>query len=210
MPLKYACFISYAHGTGKHVVSFIEALHQELCSQLEMHCEEEVYLDKNRLMPGHDFNEKLAEALCLSACMILAYTPIYGSREYCLREFAMMEKLEKKRRQLLGDAAKGHRFIIPVVFAGDIGQLPQNIKNSAHCCDISAFTLQGANLSSNTSFSEALKPVCEGVLEIRKLLSTHQSIVDANVNCTSLALPKKGSVPAWDTSVARSFPGRAK
>lgn len=49
MPLNYACFISYPHGQGKHIGPFIQALHEELASQLEMHCLEQVYLDKERI-----------------------------------------------------------------------------------------------------------------------------------------------------------------
>lgn len=209
MPLKYACFISYAHGKGKYVGSLIEALHEELSSQLEMHCLEEVYLDEKRLRPGYKYDEKLAEAICLSACMVVAYTPVYGQREYCRRELAAMEQLEKKRRELLGDAARGHGFIIPVIFAGNIEHLPQNIKSSAHCCDISAFTLQSANLRSNPGFAEAVKPVCEGILEIRNLLSMHQAAVDAKMDCSSFALPDTGNVSTWNASIVSSFPGRA-
>lgn len=208
MPLEYSCFISYAHGKGKYVGPFIEALHEELSSQLEMYCEEEVFLDKDRLLPGYEYNEQLAKAICHSACMVVAYTPVYGQREYCRRELAAMELLEQKRRKLIGAAAKGHRFIIPVVFAGDIKHLPQSLKSSGHCCDISGFTLQGANIGSNPGFAEVVKPVCQGILEIRNLLSTHQLAVDAKVNCSTFALPKRESVPAWNATVAVPFPGR--
>ena len=165
MPLKYACFISYAHGQGKHVSPLIEAIYNELLSQLEMHCTEQVYLDKHRLLPGYEYNEALATAICQSACMVVAYAPIYAERDYCRREFAAMKQLEQHRKHLLGDKAKGHRFIIPVVFAGDIDSLPENLKHSTLACDISTFTLSSRRLDRDTNFSKALAPVCKGILE---------------------------------------------
>lgn len=209
MPLKYACFISYAHGTGKYVVPFVEALHEELESQLESVCDEKVYLDKERLRPGYEYNEKLAEAICHSACMIVVYTPIYGQHDYCLREFKAMEQLEKKRRKLLGNVAKGHRLIIPVVFKGRVVDLPLALKSTAHCCDASPFALQGTALRNNPAFGEALKPVCDGVADILNLLTMHLPLWDSKMDCSNFSLPKKGTVPIWNSNVVPSFPGRA-
>ena len=206
MPLKYACFISYAHCKGKHVGPLIQAIHDELMSQLAMHCAEEVYLDSARLLPGYEYNEALAAAICQSACMVVAYAPIYAHRDYCRREFAAMEQLVKRRKILLGPHAHGHRFIIPLVLAGDIASLPDRLKRTTQACDISTFTLNSRRLTNNTKFSEALKPVCQGILAAFNLLKNNQAQMDIAMDCADFSLPSTAT--SWAAIAPLPFPGR--
>lgn len=202
MPLKYACFISYAHCEGKHHGPLVQAIHDELMSQLAMQCTEEVYLDSDRLSPGYDYNEALATAICQSACMVVAYAPIYAGHEYCRRELAAMKQLEKRRKTLLGPQARGHGFIIPLALVGDIASLPDELKRTAHACDISRFTLSSRRLTNNTKFSQALKPVCQGILAALNLLKNSQVQMD----CANFSLPSTAT--SWAPIAPLPFPGR--
>lgn len=205
MPLKYACFISYAHCGGKHHGPLVQAIHDELMSQLAMHCAEKVYLDSARLLPGYDYNEALATAICQSACMVVAYAPIYAGHEYCRRELAAMKQLEKKRKKLLGPKARGHGFIIPLVLAGDIASLPDELKLIPQAHDISRFTLNSHRLTKNRKFSEALEPVCQGILAAFNLLKNSQAQMDSAMDCGNYSLPR---VTSWAAIPPLPFPGR--
>lgn len=205
MPLKYACFISYAHCGGKHHGPLVQAIHDELMSQLAMHCTEGVYLDKERLLPGYDYNEALATAICQSACMVVAYAPIYAGHEYCRREFAAMEQLEKRRKNLLGPQARGHGFIFPLALVGDIASLPDELKRTHQACDISRFTLNSRQLTKNRKFSEALEPVCRGILAAFNLLKSSQNQLDSAMDCDAYSLPPATS---WAPIAPLPFPGR--
>jgi hypothetical protein len=64
MPIKYSCFISYAHGQEELMRTFVDELKDALKSSLEPYLDEEVYIDEERLRPGFRFNEALARAIC--------------------------------------------------------------------------------------------------------------------------------------------------
>src|SRR5690349_8199636 len=102
MPFKYSCFVSYCHGKEDLVKTFIRELKTALKQYLDAYLDEEVYIDEDRLQGGDFYNEKLAEAICQSVCMIVVYTPKYERHPYCLREYAAMEELELKRLQAEG------------------------------------------------------------------------------------------------------------
>src|SRR5215510_8791933 len=92
MPFKYSCFISYCHGKEDLVRTFIEELKKALKRHLDAYLDEGVYIDEERLRGGDLYNEKLAEAICQSVCMIVVYMPKYERHPYCLREYAAMEE----------------------------------------------------------------------------------------------------------------------
>lgn len=99
MALKYSCFISYRHAEGELHRRIIRDLFEALSEELELHVGEKIFLDEERLRGGFLYNEVIAEALCMSACMVLVYTPTYFDLEhsYCAREFRAMEALEEYR-----------------------------------------------------------------------------------------------------------------
>src|SRR5689334_16819835 len=99
MPFKYSCFISYRNGRNDLMRQFINDLEQALKAYIEPWLVEEVYIDRDRLLPGYEYNEALAHAICQSVCMIVVYSPTYQDSSYCLREYAAMERLEEKRRR---------------------------------------------------------------------------------------------------------------
>src|SRR5688572_10736409 len=101
MTIKHACFISYPHPKqGKQFEKIIDQLIAALEDYLGFFIGEKVYIDKERLRPGYNYNEALSKAICESACMIVVFTSLYASSDYCLREFFAMEQIEKIRKQV--------------------------------------------------------------------------------------------------------------
>src|SRR2546426_8403805 len=118
MPLEYSCFISYPHGKGKSLESFIKEFVAALSDEIYAQTRKDIWVDYKRLEGGYLFNEQIAADLCKTACMITIYTPLYFDREhtYCAREFKAMEDLETERTRILKnkmDPARG--LIIPIV-----------------------------------------------------------------------------------------------
>jgi len=75
----------------------------------------EVYIDKPRLVPGYQYDERLAQAICRSACMVVVYWPSYLESDYCLKEIRTMLQIERERRDVLGVGLHGCRLFIPVI-----------------------------------------------------------------------------------------------
>jgi len=131
MPFKYACFISYCHGKEVLVKTFIEELKKALKSHIDPYLDEDVCVDEGRLRGGDFYNERIAEAICQSICMIVVYTPKYERHSYCIREYAAMELLEERRLRLVEPVGPKRGLIIPIIFRGE-EDLPLKIKDQRH------------------------------------------------------------------------------
>ena len=210
MPFRYACFISYCHGQNDLMKIFIEQLKDALKNYLDPYLEEEVYIDKERLQPGFLYNEALAKAICESICMIVVYSPKYERHSYCLREYQAMERIEKKRMQLLGERAISERgMIIPIIFRGKIKDLPPKIKKYIQCVgDFSKFTLATIDLSSNPDYTEQIKKIAEYIYEYSEIF--REIDVDVCGDCNSFRLPPEEKIEPWrkETKKPMAFPGR--
>jgi hypothetical protein len=197
MAFKHACFISYCHGQNELINDFIEQLCRALKNYLEPYLDEGIYLDSERLKPGYQYNEALARAICESVCMIVVYSPRYENHSYCRREFAAMERIQEKRKQLLGAKAHGRGFIIPVILTGDVDDLPPRIKESIHCCDFSRFTLASADISRNPDFIPSIQDICKYIYQLRQALEPFYRDLEAMVDCSSYQIPPEGEIPPW-------------
>ena len=178
---------------------------------LEKYLDEEVYVDSERLKPGYEYNEELAQAICESVCMIVVYSPRYERHEYCLREFTAMERIEEKRRALLGEKGHGRRFIIPIVFGGNLNRLPARIKGSQHCSDFSRFTLASTDISRNPDFVTEIEKICEVIYELYQAFDFRGQMLDATIDCTAFPLPAPNELAPWRAAVQaqrQPFPGR--
>ena len=131
MPFKHPCFISYVRGQHDLIRGFLTQLTKALSSSLEPYFDEGPYFDQE-LQAGEYFDQKLADAICRSVCMIVIYYPKYGLHEYCLREFEAMKSLEKDRLPLLGATGNGRGLIIPILLRGKVDDLPEEIRNHIH------------------------------------------------------------------------------
>ena len=141
MPIKNACFISYVHGQGNFLKTFIEQLTQALKDYLDPYLQEDVWYDKQGLIGGYDYNRALPRQICNSVVMIVVFTPRYEKSLYCLREFLAMENIERSRIRILGQSYDPvHRMIIPILLRASKDALPPKIKNIQHY-DFTEYTL---------------------------------------------------------------------
>jgi hypothetical protein len=206
MPIKYSCFISYAHGQEELMRTFVEELQRALKSSLEPYLEEEVYIDEERLQPGFHFNEALGRAICESLCMIVVYTPKYKRRPYCLREYAAMRELEERRRAQLGEAFERERgMIIPIVFRGRKDDLPEEIQGAIHYQDFSAYTTADPNITRNPEYVDKIEQVARYIYELYEECQAGGGA--AFGNCEAFELPAEDEVGGWEVR-RQAFPGR--
>ena len=76
----HACFISYRHpaAEGSREAKLIAHVCKAISDHVQMYTHKhEVYFDQKRLVPGYQYDECLAEAICRSACMVVVYWPAY-------------------------------------------------------------------------------------------------------------------------------------
>ena len=109
---EHDIFISYPHMPEEHlIIEFVEELAKTLkFLRVATDLPEPVYLDRERFSLAFTWHQALSTALCHSRCMLAVYIDIYFSREYCMREWAGMIELEKKRIGKRIDA-----MIIPIL-----------------------------------------------------------------------------------------------
>ena len=205
----YACFISYCHGQHDLVKTFIEQFKEALKNELDALMDEEVYVDKERLLPGYRYNEALARAICESVCMIVVYSPKYERHAYCLREFEAMRLIEDKRRAYLGlSYTHPSAMIIPVILRGT-DDLPAPIKNNLHFCDFSKFTLADTDVSRNPEY-------LKDIAKIAKVIQNHHRAFEGRkaelfCECSIFQLPPEEEVRPWRPAAQQPrapFPGR--
>jgi len=159
----------------------MEQLKQALEDYLGLWLSEEVFMDKPRLNPGYNYNEALAEAICESVCMIVVFSPLYEERSYCLREFFAMERIEEKRKQMLGEKYdRKRRMIIPIVLRGKPEDLPPKIKDIQYR-DFSKILL--ATLTRNEEFDSVINTIAADIYKYYKDLKA------LNEKCDSFKLP---------------------
>jgi hypothetical protein len=193
MPFEHSCFISYCHDEGIVMERLMKQVEDGLNSALGLYIKgKKVFTDKN-LQPGDDFKKKLAKAICQSVCLIPIYTPSYEESDFCLREFAMMEKIEEKRMQLLGKkATTDERMIIPIIIRGK-NDLPSKIADNIHFCDCTSISLSDflCDISNHPVFLDKLDEIAKVIHRNYKNFEE----IDASKICDSLELSKEEILP---------------
>jgi hypothetical protein len=194
MAFKHACFISYCHGQHDLIKGFIDQLKSALKAELETLLDEGVYIDEERLKPGYKHEESLARAICESVCMIVVYSPRYLRHEYCVREYEAMRRLEERRRKLLGDAAHGATFIIPVVLRAD-DDIMKRVRQHEHYSDFSRFTLATPDIRRNPEYVEEIRKIAQVIYEQYMLFG--RAGADPCAACLDFTLPPASEVVSW-------------
>jgi hypothetical protein len=194
MAFKYSCFISYCHGQHDLIKGFIDQLKKALKAELETLLDEEVFIDEERLKPGYEYNEELARAICESVCMVVVYSPRYVRHDYCVREYEAMRRLEERRRALLGPAAHGRGFIIPIILRGDADILAR-ARRDKHYADFSRFTLATPDISRNPEYVDEIRRIAGVIYEQYALFRNAGS--DPCASCLDFRLPPASDVEAW-------------
>jgi TIR domain len=197
MPLLYPCFISYCHGEGKLMRRFIDDLTDALMAYLEPYFDERVYIDEKRLQAGYLYNEALATALCQSVCMVVVYVPKYERHNYCLREYAAMERIETQRKAMIGSRELREKgMIIPIVLRGS-DAVPKKIRDRLQFLDFSKYTTASPTISRNKKYADQIDEVARYIYNMYKELKDQ----DVCSGCNDFVLPAETDLQPWQTSV---------
>jgi hypothetical protein len=189
LTIKYPYYISYARGgKGDLIESFASELIKALEDKLALYFNEPTH-GNPRLEPGYNFEEWISQTICESACMIVIYTPTYEDSVYCLREFLAMERIEEKRRQLLGDRYNTtYGMILPIILRVDT--LPPKLR-SLLSADLSKVSVP-TQLTKIREFEETLDSIVERIYKIYNLVK------DLEIDCTSFSLPsEQEAIQTW-------------
>lgn len=212
MAFDYACFISYRHGETDFVNSCVDQLHEALQNELEpLVGPQKIYRDTDRLSSGQFIDVSIERALASSACMIIAYMPMYFSDPkhcYCTREYLGMLDLEQQRLSQLPQSEVTNGLIIPVVFRGP-GDMPSELKKSRLYEDFSAFSLSERRISRNKKFCERIRGMAQYVAKVHRVLEDH--CANANQSNGLFHLPSEETAKTWLENLQRQpqvFPGR--
>lgn len=204
MPFKYSCFISYCHGQYDLVNAFIQQIKEALQCSIESYTDKEVYIDE-RLGPGYHYNEELAQAICQSTCMIVIFTPKYKSHSYCLREYIAMERLEKKRLELLGDKSNNMGMIIPIIFRGDETDIPPRIRDRIHYYDFRDFALSTLEIKRNPKYEPDIEKIAKIIHRFSKLFK-EQGVNPCECDLFKLPSEREIESESWGEKPSNSFP----
>jgi TIR domain len=210
---KYSCFISHCHGYGNLMKSFIKELKNALRDHIDPYLLQDVSTDEERLVLGYKYNDKLAKALCQSICMIVVYSPKFEKHSYCLREYAAMEILERRRlRKMAHTFPKEMGMIIPILFRGKKDDIPKRIRDHIHYCDFTGYSLASTKISKNTDYDKRIEGIAEYIHELHKQFEL--SGKNLCEDCNSFKLPSekevKKSWPVKDKSTSNVLPFHEK
>ncbi|HTF03400.1 MAG TPA: toll/interleukin-1 receptor domain-containing protein [Bacteroidia bacterium] len=197
MAFNYSCFISYRHGKYELIKRFVDDLKDALSAELEPYFGQmEIYIDSERLEPGHLYNKKLSAALCQSVCMIIVYTPQYfmEDKAYCTREFMAMEDLETRRISLLEPEHQSNGLIIPIVLRGG-NTVPPLITGNRIFKSFENFTLAEERLIQNRNFIAAIGEIASYIHERYKHLRKVENT--ACGGCDDFEIPEEETAVNW-------------
>ena len=189
---------------------FIEQLATALESSIGPYLDQKVYVDDKRLMPGYNFDEALFKAICQSICMVVVYSPRYEVHIYCLREYTAMERIEMKRKEILGNNASNEvGMIIPIVLWGLQEGLPDKIRKQRHYVDFSKVSTASMNMKRNSKYVKQIDWIAQIIFW------HHQNIRDLGEDaldiCDDLRPPSPEEIEPWRVGprkLALPFPGR--
>lgn len=168
-----------------------------------------VYFDDKRLVPGYQYDEKLADAICRSACMVIVYWPAYLESDYCRKEIEAMLDIEKKRRQLLGTELHGCRLFIPIILRGNLDELPEGVRKDCQYLDYKAqATKPDFNMGDDDKMSEELYRVARYIKDLcDKMKNASDALFGKCQQYIFPALPPQGN-EGIQPAPPQPFPGR--
>jgi hypothetical protein len=207
MPLSYSCFISYRRDSVRIAKDFQDALETELSLLLNL----PVYRDEERLEGGDFFNNKLEQALCRSACMVMIYIPKYFDEEstYCAREFKAMELLEEDRltklkaHGIVGDSG----LIIPIIYRGR-DFMPVYVSGNRNYYDFESYYLGGRTYK-RKEYLLSVKQIANYIFN--RCIELNSLSVDPCNGCETFSLPREEELDGWLDELLPPhpiFPGR--
>jgi hypothetical protein len=130
-----------------------------------------VFLDINRLKDGYKWDEALRINLCRSAVLIVILVPTYFQSEYCLLEWAVIEKLQEHRLP----ESKSYETCFIHILLKDNMDLPDEIKKIQVNKDFSALMTYGRSIKQYPKWLKLIdnllnniKRICTSICETYK------------------------------------------
>ncbi len=208
----HSCFISYRHpaSKGSREEKLIGHVVKAITDHVEIYTHDHtVYFDDKRLVPGYKYDEKLADAICRSACMVIVYWPAYLESDYCRKEIEAMLDIEKKRRQLLGTELHGCRLFIPIILRGNLDELPEGVRKDCQYLDYKAqATKPDFNMGDDDKMSEELYRVARYIKDLcDKMKNASDALFGKCQQYIFPALPPQAS-EGIQPAPPQPFPGR--
>lgn len=208
----HACFISYRHPSadGNREQKLIGHVVKAISDHVQMYTHEhEVYVDSRRLVPGYQYDERIAEAICRSACMVVVYWPSYLESDYCRRELEAMLEIEDRRRQILGHELHGCRLFIPVILRGRFEELPERVTKGCQYLDYKAqATRPDVNLGEDDKTSEELYRIAEYIKALCDKMKSARESLFGKCQQYGFTLPSPVTPERIQPPPPQPFPGR--
>jgi hypothetical protein len=208
----HACFVSYRHpaSSGGREEKLIQHVVRAVKDHIEVYTRRyQVYFDKSRLVPGYQYDERLAQAICRSACMFVVYWPSYLESDYCLKEIRTMLEVEKKRRAVLGIGLHGCRLFVPVILRGNLQDLPNELHSGCQYLD---YREQATRPNFNIGDDEAMSAQLYTIAEYVKSLCDKMKAVEDRLfaDCEGFTFPENNAAAIGQSSAppTQPFPGR--
>lgn len=206
MPFKYCCFISYRNNDQSQIAKrFIKELEDALHNELSMTLEREIFVDKKGLRGGDMIDKTLSHTLCMSACMVVVYTPTYFSKSnpYCAREYRAMQTLEQQRLPRLHERfgqerGTGYGLIFPLILRG-AESLPAEIKERACYTSFDRFLLSSRQISKSPQLQPDIAKLVKDIHTRTQELEAVQA--DLLCDCNNFTFPSVEAVRPWLDSI---------
>jgi hypothetical protein len=168
-----------------------------------------VYFDDKRLVPGYQYDEKLAEAICRSACMVIVYWPSYLESDYCKKEIEAMLDIEERRRQFLGAELHGCRLFIPVILRGKFEELPERVIRDCQYLDYKAqATKPDFNIGDDDKTSDELYRIAEYIKSLCDKMKSASDALFGKCQQYGFPAPPPQATDAIRPAPPQPFPGR--
>lgn len=177
---EYALFVSYRNSRLKEnglLSTFARELTDALERILDPYLYEDigrsrnnhmVFLDEKIIAGGDWIVKEVSEGLCRSVCWVLVFTRNYLSGSlFCASELKGMTELQKERKKRMGNSLD-QSLIIPVLFRGDLNDMPKSLQGIAVKSDFRRFTLAVKNLAEQPEFVEHIENLAELIAQRQK------------------------------------------
>jgi hypothetical protein len=190
MPIRYPCFISYAHGTGGVLIpSFMSALVTALQAEFSAYFREQLWIDRDKLKPGDALDTSLRQAICESVCVIVVFFPIYNESEHCMRELSAALELEEQRLAKLKEhVPRDKRLVMTILLRGDKEDLPAELQHEERIfADFSSFTMYDTNLANNDAHVQKIREMAKSIYQrFKEMRRATEQGIDVCGDCDAL------------------------
>lgn len=92
-------------------------------------------------------------------------------------------------------------MIIPIIFRGDLEDLPEVIKAYRHYCDFTRFTTADPRISKNRKYVDEIGKIAKVIYENFTVFErAKKANMDLCGSCDSFSLPPIDKIPSWRPS----------